>query len=186
MEIMSNGGHIPLASQRKSRDGAIDACKKCSGLVCCGLVSEGGIIELPYLTINDITQIEYFSGLRRRQFATERKHPVTGNIVFTMKTTGNQGCLFFNREEGKCQIFSFRPMDCRLFPLDIEKRDTGYYWALYKYNRCKLKKKDKLSLLEYRDEALRVLGSELCDYATYPVPGMQRIGYEILMQVKNF
>ena len=56
---------------------------------------------------------------------------------------------------------------------------------MFKYDRCKITKKDMYSLLEYKDEALQILGDELRNYATYPVPKMRKIGYKILSELKN-
>ena len=170
--------------------GSIMRCKECSGLVCCGIVSEGGVIEPPYLTNHDISQIEHFTGFRREQFALERKNPVTGNSIFIMTYMDDGGCIFFNKSTGKCDIYFCRPVDCRLFPLDCRlvtsgrtKKTEYYYWVLYKFKRCKLKMRDMSALLNYRDEALRILCNELRDFATYPLPEMERIGFKRLMKL---
>lgn len=163
-------------------DGKINACKQCSGINCCGILEEGGNLEPPYLTNFDIQKIEYFTGLLKGQFATERINPLTGNLIYKMRIKPNQGCIFFDQNEGKCEIFSYRPMDCRLFPLDIEFFNETYYWALFKYG-CDISQTDLDHLLNYKDIALKILGDELHDYATYPVPGMSKIGYELLMEV---
>jgi len=183
MAVRKNKNNMLSDFELKSTDGVIDACRDCSGLHCCGICSEGGVIEPPYLARYDIEKIEYFTGLKKEQFANEKKNPVTGNTMFTIKTKENEGCLFFDEEYGKCRIHSYRPMDCRLFPLDIRMREGNYCWALFKYKRCRIKKHDIISLLEFRDKALLILGDELRDYATYPVPGMEKIGYKIL---KNY
>lgn len=171
--------------------GTIDACKKCSGFDCCGIVSEGGIIEPPYLTQHDINQIEQFTGLKLSEFTVKRTNPVTGNEVFIMKTIENEGCVFFNRNKGKCEIYSFRPIDCRLFPLDCRtfpsnrnKIEMNYYWALYKLKRCNLSKKDLASLLEYKEEITPILEKEMHDFATYPLPEMEKIGFKKLSRIK--
>lgn len=168
--------------------GSINSCKDCSGLICCGIVREGGIIEPPYLTRHDIRQIEYFTGFKKEQFAVKKNNPLTGNTIFVMQTLEKEGCIFFNKFTGKCQIFSFRPIDCRLFPLDftvvIERGKTNYYCALYKYKECKLFKDDLSVLLKYKNEAIQIMAGELHEYATYPVPEMERIGYMILQKIK--
>jgi Fe-S-cluster containining protein len=182
MEKVINNKSLDLNSKNKSC-GTIEACKKCSGLTCCGIVSEGGVIEPPYLTKHDIGQIEQFTGLKKDEFTVERKNPVTGNAVFFMKTIVNEGCVFFNRNKGKCEIYSFRPIDCRLFPIDCKvfpSNVNNYYWALYKFKRCNLSKKDISSLLEYREEATCILGKEIHDFATYPLPEMEKIGFKKL------
>ncbi len=166
-----------------SNGGAIAGCKDCSGTTCCGIVKENGIIEPPYLTEYDLQNIIYFTGLDLHQFAVQKINPVTDHIIHMMRTENNSGCIFFDRINGKCQIHSFRPMDCRLFPLDIEFANGKYYWALYRYGGCRLREGDLGSLLSYSTVALQILGDELHDYATIPVPGMNTVGYEIQAEV---
>jgi len=165
-------------------DGRITACKQCSGIHCCGILEEGGNLEPPYLTKLDIAKIQYFTGLQKEKFAFQRINPITGNLIYKMRTKPNHGCIFFDYEKGTCEIFSYRPMDCRLFPLDIEFIQDTYYWALFKYG-CNISQNDLDHLLNYKDVALKILGNELHDYATSPVPGMSRIGYQLLMKVDD-
>lgn len=169
-----------------SRDaGTISACKVCSGLDCCGLLKQGGIVEPPYLHKKDIEAIEYYTGFPLDAFATRRLNPHTGNFVFIMKTDEGGGCVFFNRRTGLCDIHNCRPVDCRLFPLDIRKIDNKYYWALFRYPKCHRKiTEDLKNLLDFRVHALSYLADEIMDYATYPVPGMEKIGYDILEELQ--
>jgi Fe-S-cluster containining protein len=188
MENIDRNNQLLLTSQ-SSNCGSIDACKKCSGLECCGIVSEGGVIEPPYLTIYDIRQIEHYTGLKKEQFAVKRKNPVTGNVVSFLNTIENEGCIFFDRKKGKCTIHSFRPIDCRLFPLDLRAfpSDTNtvpnYFWALFKFKRCSLNKKDISSLLKYKEVIKTILEEEIHDFATYPLPEMEKIGFQKLLKL---
>lgn len=145
---------------------------------------EGGSLEPPYLTKQDIMNVQYFTGLKIDQFACRRTNPITGNTFYKMKIKPNSGCIFFDQNGGKCEVHAYRPMDCRLFPLDIEFLNGRYYWALFRYNYCNLSQDDLNHLLEYKDFALQILGNELHDYATNPVPGMNKVGYQLLMEVK--
>lgn len=164
--------------------GSIGACKACSGLDCCGLLTEGGIIEPPYLLKRDIKDIEYYTGLSSDAFAVKKLNPHTGNFVFIMKTNERGGCVFFNQRTGLCDIYNCRPVDCRLFPLDIRWIDNRYYWALFRYPKCHRSISDDLKyLLDFRTQALFYLADELMDYATFPVPGMEKIGYTILEEL---
>ncbi|HEX8737695.1 MAG TPA: YkgJ family cysteine cluster protein [Pyrinomonadaceae bacterium] len=40
-------------------------------------------------------------------------------------------CAFLDRQTGKCRIYDARPLDCRLFPLDIIEEDGEYYWCVF-------------------------------------------------------
>ncbi len=188
IDIYSNESLSPTIQKSQ---GTIDACKKCSGFDCCGIVKESGIIEPPFLSKYDITQIECHTGLTKDQFAVQRKNPVTGNLIFIMKTDEKEGCIFFNRNKGKCEIYSFRPVDCRIFPLDCrvfspdsDNDDNQYYWALYNFKQCSgLSKRDLSSLMEYKEIVRNILGDEMHDFATYPLPEMERIGFKKLLRL---
>lgn len=175
--------HNEFESQHNPNLGSIVACKRCSGLVCCGVLRQGGPIEPPYLTQTDVDEIEYYTGLDRKDFTVKKINPHTGNEVYIMQTKTNGGCAFLDSKNGKCRIYSFRPIDCRLFPLDIQYVEGKYYWALFGYNRCSITQDDLKCLLEYREEALELFGDEILDFATIPVPGMEEIGYKLLMEV---
>lgn len=168
--------------------GTLDACKECSGHECCGIVNDGGIIDPPFLTKNDIQQIEKATRLDKEIFAHGKENPATGNVVYSMKTVEGGGCFFFNKKNAVCEIYACRPVDCRLFPLDcrnfssdIKKR--SYHWALYKFPKCNLSKKDISTLLEYKDKALQIIGNEIHDFATCPLNEMEIVGFEKLQKI---
>lgn len=39
-------------------------------------------------------------------------------------------CTFLDTQ-GRCKIYDIRPLDCRLFPLDIIEKDGEYYWCVF-------------------------------------------------------
>jgi Fe-S-cluster containining protein len=174
-----------LEARQRGENGSINRCKSCSGIDCCGILCEGGEIEPPFLSSYDIEKIEYFSGLKKEQFAEERINPITSHTIHLMKTSPHKGCIFFNNRTGLCDIYAFRPIDCRLFPLDIRFVQGRYLWALFKYSRCGSGIEQDLSqLMQYRTEALEILRMDIHDYSTFPVPGMERIGYKLLDEIK--
>lgn len=64
------------------------------------------------------------------------------SIAFIMDFTN---CKFAN--ENRCRIYLNRPIDCRLFPLDIIEEDGKYWWCIFTI--CPIYKKisEKLILL---------------------------------------
>lgn len=50
-----------------------------------------------------------------------------GNVHFFLD---RRKCKFVN-SGGVCEIYMMRPLDCRLFPLDIIEEDGCYYWCFY-------------------------------------------------------
>lgn len=187
LNLQGNGAGtvgLPVLSAAESADGSISACRNCSGTECCGILRAGGPIEPPFLTLSDIEGISRFTGWRPSQFCEYRVNPHTGDTVAFLKTRSPQACIFFDATDGRCGIFRSRPIDCRLFPLDVEERQGKYYWALYKHKTCLLRAKDRAALLRYGKRALALLRSEIRNYATVPVPGMNAIGYETLFPVE--
>ncbi len=130
----------------------------------------------------DIDKIAYHTGLKRNEFVLKKINPKTNNIVSIMRTN-EDGCVFFNDANGRCKIYSFRPTDCRLFPLDIEINNGDYYWTLFKHKVCNLDDVYFRLLNEYKIEALENFKDHLFDYATYPVPGMEIVGYKTLNKI---
>lgn len=165
------------------KNGSLDTCRRCSGIKCCGNIRRGGALEPPFLSRYDLRQIERFTGLKKTLFAETWLNPSTGNTIFSMKIGKDHKCFFLDPEEGKCRIYAVRPIDCKLFPLDIEKVGDKYYWIQYKYKYCDLTEGDKQWLFNFKDTVVKIFGEEILDYATIRVPGMDKIGYDELGQV---
>lgn len=164
-----------------NNNGSLDACRNCSGSKCCGNIRHGGTIEPPFLTSFDVERIARFAGLKPDDFSDEIVNPHTGNPVRFLKTTSKEGCHFL--EAGRCNIHDLRPIDCRLFPLDVKQVASEMKWVIYDYRHCELTKRDIGLLMEQRAPALELLGGELLDYATVPTPGMMEIQYKVIAPV---
>lgn len=173
-----------LAKAHSNLDHAcLDACVDCSGSKCCGAISYGGLIEPPFLTTFDIIQIEKGLGLNPDAFSDLRLNPNTGNKVRFLKTNPNGGCGYL--DSGRCIIHSFRPVDCRLFPMDIRKLDGENKWVLYHFQHCELSESDLSLLKSQMPPALTILGNEVDDYASVPVPGMINLRYMIISSLQK-
>lgn len=113
----------------------------CNG---CGVCCQGelnGLIERPFLTSLDIENIIKETGLQESDFVDNvfiaesnikvlRTKP-KGEVVGERSEQSGKGCMFFDDETRRCKIYRSRPLDCRLFPLDIAKEDEKYYLILY-------------------------------------------------------
>ena len=82
-------------------------CHDCRGQCC----------QMPWLTQDEL-QIA-------KQFPDSIKF--IGETAFILD---HDKCAFLDRE-GKCRIYEMRPLDCRLFPLDIIEEDGEYYWCVF-------------------------------------------------------
>lgn len=106
-------------------DMAGSACRNCRNeWVCC---TE---LEPPELTKVDIQSIKAF-------------YPTQCNLVFEnhpyypngplriLRQSASSSCPFFDASNGTCNIYSHRPLLCRLFPLDIYCDSGEYFWIIY-------------------------------------------------------
>ena len=102
----------------------------CNG---CGFCCQGelnGLIERPFLTPHDIENIVKETGLQESDFVDNVS--ISGSNIKVIRTKGcGSGCMFFDDETRRCKIYSSRPLDCRLFPLDVAKEGEKYYLILY-------------------------------------------------------
>lgn len=84
-----------------------DACPDCKGQCC----------KLPWITDDECSLV--------RLFPTEVK-TLDGTRFFL----DEKRCKFLGEDE-RCAIYPQRPLDCRLYPLDIIEEEGRYYWCLF-------------------------------------------------------
>ena len=65
-----------------------------------------------FLTDREIERIQNRTALHVEDFVTEQENPVNGYRFKVLMLP----CRFLNRESGRCGIYEFRPLVCRLFP----------------------------------------------------------------------
>jgi uncharacterized cysteine cluster protein YcgN (CxxCxxCC family) len=49
----------------------------------------------------------------------------------SLRLKDDGSCIFFDDKLGRCGVYDYRPLDCRLFPLDITLIDGQYHWICY-------------------------------------------------------
>jgi Fe-S-cluster containining protein len=102
----------------------------------------------------------------------------TGSFRWLKST--ESGCFFFRG--GKCAIYSVRPLDCRLFPLDIGRaKDGKLVWIVYR-SVCP-SDFDPQPLLASARIFLRISVDELLAYATAKKPLLDQHDYVELGEV---
>lgn len=118
----------------------------------------------PFLTSEDISRIISQENIPFKDFV-EKKNRQDGKNVYYAKTYNNKNCIFYNKKTKKCGIYISRPVDCRLFPLDIIKLKNEYYWI--NYDICKVSKKISNEIIEYANKNILPLLSKYIDiYST--------------------
>lgn len=161
----------------------LHACMNCpANFVCCSVSSRGGVVESPYLMPSDIKAIAEVTGLDEKEFVENRVNPQTGNIVSFMSPPEGHGCRFHDTVGGKCGIYNARPIDCRLYPLDILFKDGNYYWILRQY--CEITEEDLRALVAYGQALLPSIKDHLHDYATVPLEAMDKAPYLVVAPVE--
>lgn len=69
--------------------------------------------------------------LSKDEFHLADKFPDSINLIGdTAFFLDHDRCTFLDKQ-GKCKIYDIRPLDCRLFPLDIIEEDGEYYWCVF-------------------------------------------------------
>jgi hypothetical protein len=64
--------------------------------------------------------------------------------------------------------------------MDIRKLEGMNKWVIYNFQHCELSEGDFSLLKSQMPPALTILGGELEDYASVPVPGMANLQYSII------
>lgn len=149
----------------------------CGGCVDCSACCQG-MGDSIVLDPLDVHQLMSNLGLSFEELMTEyiELHVVDGLVLpnLRMPSGASHSCAFLN-EQGRCNIHSFRPGICRLFPLGRYYTEDGHQYFLQvhectKENRTKIKVKKWLgirTLKQYEDyinqwhNFTRNLGQEL-------------------------
>ena len=152
--------------------GTFKFCKECpaSGN-CCSRAKPNGEVDSPVLLPKDAEKIEGLTGEKADSFSLVR-NDLSDTLRFLK--TGTKGCYF--HQNGKCGIYQMRPLDCRLFPLDVIETPDGRI-ALIAYTRlCPVGFNPK-EHLEQAKKLLPELGENIYDFAGMDLPGMDKEPY---------
>lgn len=84
-----------------------DACPDCKGRCC----------YLPWISKEECELVSLFGD------AVEK----VDNTNFFLN---RKQCKFLDNK-GLCTIYDIRPLDCKLFPLDIIEQEGSYYWCIF-------------------------------------------------------
>lgn len=98
-------------------------CSNCNHQTCCTGFDSPVVFPEDLINLAQIqkTSEEYFEEVI-----------IAGMKVKLIRKNSSNHCIFWNN---KCEIYDFRPLDCRLFPFDIDMIDNEFYWILYSCNK---------------------------------------------------
>ena len=153
---------------------AYSICNNCpSEGNCCNRAKPNGQVDSPFLSSSDLDRIR----LEPHLYSEVRAY---GEETARVIKTNENGCYFF--QDGKCSIYSDRPIDCRFFPLDIIENSQGrLVWIAYT-NLCH----ESIKPLEYLESAKKLLpelGEDVHIYAKIKLPGMDKEPYIELEEI---
>lgn len=106
---------------------------------------------------------------------------IAGRKMKQLRKNSSNHCIFWN---GKCEIYDFRPLDCRLFPFDLDIIDGEFYWIVYSCNKDSNWKwtEDYLQQLEHNPILYKKLHYlEIFAQAPYSEP--DKMPYTVLRKV---
>ena len=97
-----------------NNEGCFKECTNCSKVPnCC---ANFNLIDAPTLNKEEVKKISCF--VKNNDFFNIKE-----NNIYTLKTVGNK-CIFFVNNQ--CLIYKNRPLDCKLFPFDLIKKDGDF------------------------------------------------------------
>lgn len=137
-------------------------CRSCLTFECC---KKSGFSA--FLTKSDIQKIKEKTRLSEIKFAQKKKFK-NKYLWFLKRKNGH--CIFFDESQSsykRCKIYSFRPFDCKLFPLDIVLENKKF--LLIKYTICNgngNSLKDQIKIA--KQKILPGLKQCLFEYANFP------------------
>ena len=144
-------------------DGALSFCARCPSSACCSKIKHGGTVDAPVLLPEEASRIQELSQLSQENFSQDLH-----DSSFRQMRAAN-GCPFFRN--GRCDIYEVRPVDCRLFPVDIMEREDGMLvWIVYT-RICPIRF-DPKRLLQHAESLLPVLQGKARAYARIAMHGM--------------
>ncbi|SRR5258706_6919226 len=110
----------------RSSEGSIAMCAVCpTAHNCCSRVNAPQGVDAPIVFPVEVDAISQATSLLPAEFAT----PDDSSSYSWLQST-QDGCVFLRL--GRCQVYDVRPLDCRLFPLDlVELRNGQIAWIAY-------------------------------------------------------
>jgi len=98
-------------------------CSSCSHQACCTGFDSAIVFPEDLVKLTEIKKAnnEYLQDVI-----------IAGKMVKQIRKNQLNQCIFWN---GKCEIYEHRPLDCRLFPFDIDVIDNEFYWIVYSCNK---------------------------------------------------
>lgn len=102
-------------------------CRACTkSQTCCARISADGPIPRAFLFGKEAEKLRVRLGVRANLVVDVK---CGGEVVHVIEAT-ERGCALLGA--GRCLIYEHRPLDCQLFPFDVQEDEHGrLVWVLY-------------------------------------------------------
>lgn len=154
------------------QNGCYDVCTNClTGGICCSSFDK---INAPVLNKEELIQLREI--LKNNDF-----YDVVDSNLYKIKLN-NDECVFL--KNGRCQVYNHRPLDCRLFPFDILKKDTKYYLVLYQLG-C-IEEYTVVDNFDCLDNLIEKVKPWIIDYTDdRNYTKMKKLEYKVIKEIKE-
>jgi len=153
------------------QNGCYDVCTNCfTGGECCSSFDR---INAPVLNKQELMRL--MEVLKKNDF-----YDVVDDNLYKLRLNNNE-CIFL--KSGRCSIYTHRPLDCRLFPFDIIKKDSKYYLILYKLDCFEGYK--VVDNFDYLDDLIEKMKPWIIDYTDDRISEkMKSLKYKVIKEIK--
>ena len=152
------------------QNGCYDVCNNCHiGGKCCSSFDK---INAPVLNNDELIKI-------REMLNSDDFYEVVDRNIYKLKLNNNE-CIFL--KNGRCLIYKNRPLDCKLYPFDIIKKDFKYYVVLYQLDcisDCKIV--DDFNCIDDLIDKIKPWIEDYTDDRNYTK--MKKLNYRIIKQI---
>lgn len=132
------------------------------------------LVEIVVLHLIELIKLREV--LRRNDF-----YDIVEDNLYKIKLYNNE-CIFL--ENGRCSIYNYRPLDCKLYPFDIIKRDSKYYLVLYQLG-C-IEKYTVIDNFDCLDDLIEKVKPWIIDYTDdRNYTKMKRLKYKVIKEIKE-
>ena len=154
------------------QNGCYDVCTNCFCWgSCCSSFDK---IDAPVLNKEELMLL--MEVLKRNDF-----YDVVDDNLYKIRLNNNE-CIFL--ENGRCSIYNYRPLDCKLYPFDIIKKDSKYYLILYQLGCIEnYLIVDNFDCLDNLIEKIKPWIKDYTDDRNYTK--MKRLEYKVIKEIKE-
>ena len=154
------------------QNGCYDVCTNCfTGGNCCSSFDR---INAPVLNKQELIQL-------KEVLKSDDFYDVVDDNLYKIRLNNNE-CIFL--KNGRCQVYDYRPLDCKLYPFDIIKKNSKYYLVLYQLGCIEeYTVVDNFDCLNDLVEKIKPWIIDYTDDRNYTK--MKRLKYKVIKEIKE-